>query len=235
MAVRPYHFLTNSFLHTTRSNYKKMLVLGTDHAAKLAANQSDAVIATILAAFAPVWQTYLATDLNLRIVLGDYKGETLTVEQLFELLNSDHLPDWDAAVQVQFRKRSTTYTALWPQQRKPFQSGTYASRIQEIEALGNKCALIPALQPLSVLILAFHTQIESARQVQQSTGKGQLLALRTLREQARVALCTAMLGNLGLLLHHYQANPLQVANYFDFPLLRRKTKAGQGSEDEAEV
>lgn len=224
MLTRLFHYLINSFLVSTRSNYKKALVLGTDHEAKLLANQTDPVVAGMVASFTPVIQAYKFTDLNVRTVTGEYKGETQTVEQLFETLSKEHLPDWEAAIYVLFRKGTPPATALLPQGRQPFQKGTYESRIQEIDVLGQKCALIAALQPLSVGILAFHVQIESARQVQQSTGEGQLKSLRTLREQARVTMCNAMFGNLGLLMNLYQSDPRQVANYFDFTLLRQKSK-----------
>lgn len=226
MFKRLWHYLINSFLVATLGNYKKALVLGTDHEAKLMANQADPAIAAILATFGPVLQSFKATDLNLRIALGEYKGETQTVEQLFDELDKTLLPNWELQIYLQFPKGTPSATALLPQGRKPFQKGTYESRIQEINALGQKCALIAALQPLSVVILAFHVQIESARQLQQSTGEGQVAALRTLRETARVKMCARMFGNLGLLMNHYQTVPVEVANYFDLSLLRKKSDTG---------
>lgn len=224
MFKRLWHYLINSFLSATVENYKKALVLGTDHEAKLTANQADAVIAAILATFSPILQAFKDADLNLRIATGEYKGETQTVEQLFEQLNQKLLPNWELQIYLQFPKGTPSATALLPQGRKPFHTGTYESRIQEIQVLGDKCAAIAALQPLSVTILAFHVQIESARQLQQSSGEGQVVALRTLRESARVNMCVAMFGNLGLLMNHYRTNPEQVANYFDLTLLRKKSE-----------
>jgi hypothetical protein len=226
MFKKLWHYLINSFLVSTVKNYKKALVLGTDHHAKLAANQSDPVIAAMVATFGPVLDSFKTTDLNLRIALGEYKGETQTVEELFEQLNKTLLPNWELQIYLQYPKGTPSATALLPKGRQPFQKGTYESRIQEIEALGAKCALIVALQPLSVVILAFHTQIESARQLQQSTGEGQVAALRTLRETARVSMCQAMFGNLGLLMNHYRTNPVEVGNYFDLALLRKKGDDG---------
>lgn len=204
-------------------------MLGTDHEAKLMANQADAVIAAILATFSPVLQSFKATDINLRIALGEYKGETQTVEELFDHLNKILLPNWELQIYLLFPKGTPNATILLPQGRKPFQNGTYESRIQEIKTLGNKPLMVASLPALSVVILAFHTQIESARQLQQSSGEGQVKALRTLRETARVSMCQAMFGNLGLLMNHYKTNPAQVANYFDLVLLRTKSK------DESEV
>ena len=224
MFKRLWHYLINTFLNVTRSNYKKALILGVDHEAKLQSHQADPVIMAMLATFSPVLQAYKATDVNLRIALGDYKGETQTVEELFELVNKTLLDDWELGVYSKFRKGTPEATALLPQGRKPFQSGTYESRIQEIKALGDKCAAIPDLEPLSVTILAFHTQIESARQLQQTGGEAQVANLRLLREQARVSLCEAMFGNLGLLMNHHKTNPADVSVYFELPLLRSKRR-----------
>jgi hypothetical protein len=224
MFKRLWHYLINSFLVSTATSYKKALVLGTDHEAKLMANQADAVIAAILATFTPVLQSFKATDVNLRIALGEYKGETQTVEELFDHLNKILLPLWELQIFTLYAKGTSNATILLPQGRKPFQNGTYESRIQEIKTLGDKPLMLSSLPLLSGAILAFHTQIESARQLQQSSGEGQVKALRTLRETARVSMCQSMFGNLGLLMNHYKTNPEQVANYFDLALLRTKSK-----------
>jgi len=229
MHAKPWHYLVNTFLVVTTENYKKALVIGADHVGRLTANQSDPVIAAMLAAFDPVWKSYKATELHLRMSLGEYKGKTQTVKEMFAEMNALHLPSWEVNIHVQFAKSSTESTALLPRGRTPFQSGTYVSRIQEIKALGQKCAAIPALQPLSVTILAFHVQVESARQLQQSSGEGQVAALRSLRETARVTLCEELFRNLGLLMGHHKADPTVVANYFDLTLLRRKVTSSNGT------
>lgn len=198
-------------------------MLGVDHEAKLMANQSDPVVAAILVSFSPVLQSFKVTDVNLRIALGEYKGETQTVEELFTELSKVELPSWELPIFMEFPKGSPEATALLPQGRKPFQTGTYESRIQEIKVLGDKCAAITNLLPLSVNILAFHVQIESARQLQQSSGEGQVVNLRSLRETARVSLCQAMYGNLALLMNHHKTDPTLVANYFDLSLVRHKS------------
>lgn len=225
MFTKPWHYLINTFLVVTASNYKKALSLGVDHLAKLVANQSDAFIAAMVATFDPVMQAFMAAQQNLDAALGDYKGETQSVEGLFKLMNDEKLSYWEGQVFYFYPKGSDQATQLLPKGRGPFQTGTYEQRILAIKTFGDKCALITNLVPLSVNVLAFHTQIASARALQQSSGEGQVATLRTLRETARVMLCTEMFSNLGLLMSHYKTNPTQVGNYFDLTLVRSKSKS----------
>jgi hypothetical protein len=222
----PYRFLINPFLGATRFSYKKALSLGADHLAKLIANQADAVVAAIVATFTPVMDAFLAAKQNLDAALGDYHGETQGVEELFETLNTDRLPYWEGQVFYYFPKGTVQANQLLHGGRQPFQAGTYEQRILAIKTFGDKCALIPSLVPLSVNVLAFHTQIASARALQQSAGEGQVAALRDLRETARVMLCNELYGDMALLIHHHRTNPTEVERYFDFSLMRTPKKAG---------
>lgn len=223
MTPKPYRFFINPFLVATRYSYKKALSLGVDHKSKLIANQSDPVVAAMLVSFDPVLQSYLATDQNLASAEGTYEGKTQTVEELFELMNDEKLAYWEGQLFVHYPKGTASATNLLPDSRKPFQKGTYEQRIQAIKVLGDKCALDALLVPVSVNILAFHTQIESARQLQQSQGEGAVENLRTLRETARVLLCQELYGNMGKLMHLYRANPIAISNYFDITLLRSRS------------
>lgn len=196
--------------------------MAVDHQARLKANEDNSAVAVILNNYNPILQSYKSTDVNLLIALGQYKGSTQTVEELFTQLRKVELPAWEVQIYTKFAKGSAQATALLPRYRAPLNSGTYASRIQEIKTLGDKCANIIDLQILSSAILAFHTQIESARQLQQSTGEGRVANLRALREAARVRICQVMYGNLGALMQIYRDNPRLVAMYFDIALLRGK-------------
>jgi hypothetical protein len=226
MFKKLWKFLINTFLVVTRNSYKKALSLGVDHLARLVANQANPVIAAMVVTFDPVVQAYLAAEQNLNAALGDYFGETQSVESLFDFLNIDRLPYWEGQLFYHFPKGSVDANKLMHNGRGDFQTGTYEQRILAIKTFGDKCALIPLLVPLSVNVLAFHTQIASARALQLSDGEGQVAALRDLRETARVALCGEMYGNLGLLMHLHRFDPAQVEKYFDLTLLRSKKTDG---------
>src|SRR3972149_8629704 len=219
MGKLPYRFWINPFLSVTEDSYKKALSLGQDHKAKLLANQADPEIAGLYTSFDPVLQSYLNADQNLEAVLGNYKGKTQTVEELFALMNNEKLAYWEGQVFFVYPKGTPSATAIFPQNKKPFQEGTYEQRIQSIKVLGDKCALDPALAAVSVNMLAFYPQIESARLLQQSDGEGNAETMRTLREAARVLLCQEMYGNMGMLMHKYRTNPITVGNYFDMTIL----------------
>jgi hypothetical protein len=231
MFKRLWHYLINTFAVRTMKSYKKALSLGTDHLAKLTANNMDAVVAAMEATFAPVLQAYVDAEQNLSAALGDYKGETKTVEELFDELRETKLSYWEGQVFFHFPKGTTQALQLFPNGRTTFGSGTYEQRILAIKTLGDKCAQIALLAPLSINVLAFHTQMASARALQQSAGEGQVALLRDLRESAWAVMCSEMYGNLGLLMHHHRTDPKQVERYFDLTLLRAKGDSGQGTED----
>jgi hypothetical protein len=160
---------------------------------------------------------------------------TITVRRrawrsLFELMNDRQATVLGRAGVLSLPKGQCAGQSTAAQWSQPFQAGTYEQRILAIKTFGDKCALIPSLVPLSVNVLAFHTQIASARALQQSAGEGQVAALRDFRETARVALCNEMYGDLGLLMHHHRTNPTEVERYFDFSLLRTKKKTKQNTE-----
>jgi len=234
MFKKLWHYLINSFAVQTMRSFKKALSLGTDHLAKLTANNADAVVAAMEASFAPVLQAYVDAEQYLSAALGDYKGETRTVEDLFDELRETKLPYWEGQVFFYFPKGSVQALQLFPNGRTTFSAGNYEQRILAIKTLGDKCALIPELAPLSVNVLAFHTQMASARALQQSSGEGQVALLRDLRESAWAVMCSEMYGNLGLLMHHHRTDPKQVERYFDLQLLRSKGDSGQAS-DETEI
>ena len=216
----PYRFFINPFLSVTKRSYKDALSLGVDHKAKLVANQADPEIAAILVTYDPILQSYLNVDQNLSSVLGTYKGKTQTLQELFEQLAKVRLPLWEGQIFFYYPEGTETATSLFPNARNPFNDGTYEQRIQAIKVLGDKCALDPSLVGVSVNILAFHTQIESARLTQQSQGEGAADTLRTLRETARVLLCQELYGDMGKLMYKFRSNPTATGDYFDMEILR---------------
>ena len=225
MKTKAYHFLINSFLVVTFNNYKKLFTIAAHHEGKLIANQSDAVVAAILAVFTPVFDAYKATDLNLMSALGFYKGETQSLESLFTDLQVNRLKVWEGKIFNHFPEGSIVATQLFPQHRKPFNKGTYENRIQAIATLAQGCSAFPDLLPVEAMITAFHLQISSARALQLSDGEGRVALLRNLRESARVGVCQQLYGNLGLLMNHFRIDPLQIERFFNFSLLRQKAKS----------
>jgi hypothetical protein len=235
MAELPYRFFINPFTVATRNSYKLMLSIGEDHKARLLALQADPDIAAILLTYNPVLQSYKNTDQNLQSALGTYKGKTQTVEELFEQLSNEKLNIWRGQIHSVYPEGTAAETALFPEKRKPFQQGTYEQRISAIKVLGDKCALdaSPVVVAASVNILAFHTQIESARVLQQSQGEGAVANLRTLRETARLLLAAELYGNMALLMHKHRSNPTDVAQYFEMKYLRSAADNTEEVEVEA--
>jgi len=234
MARKPWHFFINSFEIATRGSYKKALSLGASHLAQLSANQGDPVIAALLASFTPVWEAYKLADLNLRSTLGNYKGDTQRVRELFTFLNTTKLPYWEPRIWMHHPRSEPESVALLPRGRRAFQKGAYVQRIQAIKALGKQCEEISDLQLLSVDILAFHAEIEAARVAQLTNGRAKTANLRTVLEAARLALCAELYGNMGGLMQHYRNNPEHCARYFKLRLVRKKGQKKKGKKPDEE-
>jgi hypothetical protein len=232
MAELPYRFFINPFRAVTRGSYKKMLSIGEDHKAKLLGLQADPEVAAILLTYDPILQSYKTTDQNLQSAEGTYEGKTQTVEEFFATLNREKLPYWEGQIHSIHYEGTPEETSLFPDKRKPFQTGTYEQRISTIKVLGEKCALDanPVIVAVSVNILAFHTQIESARVLQQSQGEAAVANLRTLRESARLRLCDELYGNMSLLMHKHRSNPTEVSQYFEMSYLRTPSDSSEELE-----
>jgi len=219
--TRPYRFFINPFFSITRTSNRIALTVGVDHHAKLLGGQADPDIAELLLSFEPVLEAFKTVDANLSGVLGGYKAKTQNVEELFETVNSEKLAYWEGQIFYFYPKGTVKATELFPKKRRPFQQGTYEQRIQAIKVLGSVCAATPNLAAVGANILAFHTQIESARVAQQSEGEAAVAAQRSLRETARLLLCEELYGNMAALMHKFRKNPEAVGDFFEMELLRR--------------
>ena len=228
--TRPYRFFINPFLSITRTSNRIALTVGVDHHAKLVGGQADPDIAELLLSFKPVLDAFISVNSNLNGVLGGYKARTQNVEELFETVNSEKLAYWEGQIFYFYPKGTVKATELFPKKRRPFQQGTYEQRIQAIKTLGNVCAATPNLAAVGANILAFHTQIESARVAQQSDGEAAVAAQRSLRETARLLLCEELFGNMAALMHKFRKNPEAVGDFFEMELLRRRGE--DDNEDE---
>ena len=232
MAKRTWIFLYNTFLVQTESSFRKALVLFTDTHAKLRNEQTDPDIATMLSYLEPPFLAYVKIYNTWGAVSGTYHGKTQSVE---ELLANDlplQLRRWEGKVRSEFIEDSPTEREIFPNKRSPFLSGTYEDRISAIGSLAEKLIDFPQLSAVQAEVNSFYNLMESARLVQQQK-EGDLKRLSDLLEAQRVLVAEELHGILGLLIHKYRKNPLNVERYFDLSLLR-DTSDGTTPEPEEE-
>jgi hypothetical protein len=215
-----WHYLQNQFENTTNGSFRLMLTITNDHYAKLQAQQADADILILYNRTDPVHQAFLDQYSAWKSSEGIYKAATDTTEALLDLLRSTNARQWDTAIMVEYDKGTTEHTALLPNGRTPFQTGTMDERIAAVKTLGLTLAGFAPLSALKTIVDDFHTTLKGARDGQQV--KEQLAdQQRTNMELARKAIAIMQYRNLGSLMDQFGDNPDNVFNYFDVSLLQR--------------
>jgi hypothetical protein len=153
--------------------------------------------------------------------LGLYHGKTRTMEELLEEMSTTKLNEWRGTVHGVFAEGTADELAIFPQDRKPFQKGTYQQRIEAVHTLSTTLGdytTKPALVALAAVVLAYYTMLNGSRLLQE-TDEGSTDSLRTNLKTALRLLCNALYHNLGLLMAKFSDTPLTVADYFDTSML----------------
>ena len=235
MATRAWQYLINTFLVNTVRNFKKTLSLITDHLAKLESQSSDADILEMYNTFLPLQESFENLYSQWQLTTGTYEGKTQSFEERIKHFSIVQINVWRGKVFNIFPEHSPTAKEIFPNDRMPFQHGTYEQRVIAFKTLGDKLAEYttqPTLVTLSIEVLSAHNELKSLRDAQQNK-EGASAIFSSALETARLIVCQGMYSNLGLLMSKYKLTPLTVANYFDLSLLR-KTGA-EDDEDEAET
>ncbi|MES2622433.1 MAG: hypothetical protein V4615_16395 [Bacteroidota bacterium] len=222
MATRPWIFLMNTFFTNTVESIKNALSLTNDHLAKLTANEADAEILAIKTIYLPLHTAFITAYNHLDAKLGIYHGKTVTFEEMLEELAKEKINEWRGQVFAIFPEQTANAQAIFPQDRQPFQSGTYDQRVEAVSALSERLGTYtaqPTLVTLSIAVLAYYTTLTGARALQQ-TDEGSVATLRTNLKTMHRILCNGLYRNLGKLMAKYAETPLTVADYYNLSLLR---------------
>src|SRR5688572_25834780 len=140
MSTRPWIFLINTFYVNTVGSMKNALSLTVDHVAKLVANEADAEILAIKVAYLPLYDAFIAVYNQLQSKLGLYHGKTQTWEEMLEELSKTKINEWRGTVFNIFAEGTPNATAIFPQDRGPFQTGTYEQRVEAVHTLSTTLA-----------------------------------------------------------------------------------------------
>ncbi len=216
--LAPWRYRINTFESNTHTSHVKMLSLSTDTHAKLKAEEVNPAIAAIILIYEPVFFAYRDLDQQYGVKSGEYAGKTLGFEEYLDQMPLK-LRQWESLIRAVYIEDSTEETAIFPNKRTPFLSGTYEKRLEALGTLKLKTAADPALATANTQVTSFYNAALGARLVQQ-TGEGALGQLSDLRENQRIILSEELMGVLGQLLFIHRHNLLEVERYFDLSLLR---------------
>lgn len=222
-------YLSNQFALATDGSYKRANILNNDHMSKLTAENADADIAALEARTQPLSTAYGSAYIGWISAKATYKGHTQLYDSLLDNLSSQKIKEWDIQIQGTYLEGTPEYTMILPNRRGPFQNGGKDDRLSEVQALAQRLLDYPALAATQADVDAFATNMQTARDNQQQKEELVAMASDTL-EQARLALCTMMYGNLGALMDKYRETPDVVENFWQLDLIRR-TGGDSGDDD----
>ncbi|MCF8257026.1 MAG: carboxypeptidase-like regulatory domain-containing protein [Flavobacteriales bacterium] len=223
-----WHYINNQFDQATRNSFKRCNILNNDHQSKLTSEQADPVIGGLVTRTAPLSSTYSGRYSTWISASATYKGHTKLVDNLLLELSSLKIKQWDIQIQGQHLEGTAEYMMILPKRRIPFQNGTKDGQLSEVEALAERLLAYPALSATQTDVDTFAIAMRTARDNQQQ--KEQLVSMASdMLEQARLALCTMMYGNLGVLMDKYRDTPNMIENFWQLDLIRN---TGQGGNDD---
>lgn len=216
-------YLQNPFDNVTKRNLKKMLLMATDHFAKLKDEaNTDADISRIYQDFAPVFKNFQDLYEQSNTNKAIYEMHTQLLETKMADLSSTAIGQWDIEMQYLIGAKSPEYTMLMSKGRAIFQRGAYELRIDAVKSLASRLRTFPQLANLQQRVEQYGQELERIRTEQQGVEKNES-KYSDLLEDARVELAQSMQAILGYLMYRYRGNVKLVENFYELKYLRSNT------------
>lgn len=216
-------YLINPFLTVTDESYRLAVRISTYHIGALKSKQGDPVFDVMINTYQPFHDALITQYEKWKTASGSQQGNTLGVQQLFNLLSSTKIKKWDIAIQNEFDNTSNEYKSILPNKRAPFQNGSQTDRLTSVKALANAIKNIAALATVHADVQNFYDTLHDALEVQ----KGSLALTGTESDQvetARVNMCVAQYANLGALINRNASTPEYINQFFDLVAIRSGTQ-----------
>lgn len=227
MAITEWSYLSNPFNNVSKKSFKRMYQMARDHFDKLkgiAPNNSQ--IQDLFNLGIVEYETFVTMYRKKSTDVARYRIHTDTVERLFLELSSTLIRQWDVKIQMVYDVVTTEYKGLLPYGRKPFQSGAYEERLNEVESLADHLADFPDLSALKTEVESFAARLSDARSEQQAMEHRNNQNSSDL-ENARLALATKMHGIFGGLIHLYYDDLSRMENFYELKYLRSSSSSNE--------
>lgn len=223
-------YLQNPFENVTKRNYKRMYLMATDHFDKLKqAAPTDAKIQELLDFGEKDFDAYVLQYRQGSTQGATYRMNTANFENIMADLSSTQIRRWDIEIQFIYDVVRPEYKALLPNGRKPFQSGAYDLRIDQVLSLADRLKAFPDLTDLQAKVQAFGEKAIAARTKQQGNETMEKNNSNSLEEK-RQTLAKAMHGIFGGLIRLYYNNPAKVEEFYELQYLR-SSSSNSGDDD----
>jgi hypothetical protein len=213
MVMRTWSYLINTFLSVTEGSYRLCKKIGDYSVNALQAQAADPFFQGLLAQLQPQVTAFNTLYASWKQQLGAQKGKTSALNIELKTLQGEKIGKWDILIQVVYPQNSPQYMGILPNRRKPFQQGSQEDRIAAVAALSGALTGIQQLNGVKSDVDGFLATLTNAFNLQKqnlSTTDVDSTAL----DAARVEVCVALYGILGLLMHHFRTHPEDADNYF---------------------
>jgi len=214
-----WNYAVNTFEVSTQGSYIKANIIADFHYSALVNMQKDPDILQMLKAYTPSYNNFKTNFTDWETQIGMQEGKTVDLNKLLDELASTLICNWDVNIQVKYNNKTGEYKSLLPHKRKPFQAGKQTERIAAVKALSTALAGFADFKTLKLEVDDFYKKITQAYDVQKVNKSSTTVNSKKV-EDARLALCTAMYDNMGLLMHKYAATPEKICTFFDLEALR---------------
>ena len=222
--MRDWIFTFNPILNATDNNYLHSLRISTYHDNMLSANIADADILAMYTKYHPLHVNFVSGYNAWKSLGGTQQGKSRKLNQMLAVLSNSKISDWDIQIQSVYKKHTPEYKELFPNYRKPFQSGPQIKRITVVKSLNTKLSKYTLLANVKADVADFSIQLDDAYNTQKSA-IGSAKTQKDIVEEARVAFCVGQYGNLGLLMNKYAETPEKILAYFDLENIRSYQQA----------
>lgn len=214
-------YLVNTFDVNTKNSYRKMLRIANDHDARLeAASKDDPAIMAIYTVFHAALLVFRTLMVQWVSGKGIGKRNTQSWTELLDEMSAKWINVWEGLVFGVYPKGTPEATAIFPNNKFPFQNAIYDERMIAVEALQLTLQGYETLTVVEKDVEAKLALLKEARQVQQEQfGKTGFSSGKV--EAQRVVLANLLDDDLCDLKKLYRSNPGMVEKFFDLSLLRK--------------
>jgi len=221
--ITQWKYAENTFEVVTRSSFKLMNIIITDHLARCtqlsASNPAVPLLSDALLDATASHGTWQGAYTAWQTSRGLYKSASQGFHAGLEELSSLKIRQWDAGIQGVFLEGTPEYTALLPRGREPFQKGAFDQRVSTVRALSQTLGTFAALATLKTQVDTWLTGLEALRQTQQQRETA-VDTLAAALETQRLATAKILYKNLARFMLVWWENPVRIEDGFDMNYIR---------------
>jgi len=175
--------------------------------------------------YLPIYTQYRTNYLLWLSATSAYRGSSLLLDELFQELSGPQINKVDTFLKNVYIDDNKNYITLMPNNRAPFQKGTYTDRILKTEQLAAAMELRTELVTIAADFSGFSLGLSKGRD-EQRVNKQSTKDASTVLEKSRVLLAGGLFWVYGGLIQELYLTPEDIADFYEINQMFAK-KAGE--------